>query len=224
MVVDDAFIHSYLQWEVAEKVLSQRMIDDPSDPSAAVTLTELAYRAGKEGRILAAVDAALAAIGSAPFDPDRESARRRLFESLHTMLAASQEPAGALGPADDPGAPGSTLRVADSALLAALVERLGRAASSLDEQVSFLLTLGRLQERRGLPDLACDSYQKILDDPQLARATWAGPRLSVRGELEATRRIERLVAQHGLQLYAAHQRRDRCRAHRRGSAGTSNWR
>jgi outer membrane protein assembly factor BamB len=200
VVVDDAFIHSYLQWEVAERVLSQRMSDDPADPAPAVTLTELAYRAGQEGRILGAADAALAAIEGAPGDPARDSARKRLFESLHTMIAASQEPAGALAPADEGPA---TLRIADPELVGALVDRLGRAAQSLDERVSFLLTLGRLQERMGRPELAVETYQEILDDPQLARATWTGPRLSVRGELEATRRLERLVAQEGPQLYAA---------------------
>ena len=53
--------------EVAEKLLRQRMDRDPSDPRAAMTLTELAYRSGRPGLIAGAADRVIAAI-------ERESA------------------------------------------------------------------------------------------------------------------------------------------------------
>ncbi len=210
VVVDDAYIHSYLLWEVAEQVLTDRMKADPADPSPAVTLAELSYRAGKHGRILGAVDAALLALEKNPKGDAAESSRARLFESVHVMVATSQEPG--VGPGTPtPGAPAeelaANLRITDLSLVTALVDRMGKASRTADERVSYLLTLGRLHETRGRAREAIDTYQSVLDDPQLSGATWVGPRLSVRGELEATRRMTKLVREEGASVYAAHEAR-----------------
>ncbi len=144
LVVDDGWLHAYLLWDEAERVLRQRMTKDPADAGPAVTFAELAYRAGKAGQILGAVDAALAALergSNGPHSQDNEAARRRLWESVLGMLNSSQEP-------DLNFAAGDTQRLADAELVGALIDRLGRIASTADDRATQLLTLGRHREGR----------------------------------------------------------------------------
>jgi outer membrane protein assembly factor BamB len=199
LVVDDTSVHSYLLWEVAEKLLTERMAEAPGDPTSATTLAELAYRAGKQDRIVPAADAALAALGRAKDPAEAEPTRERLFSSLASMVADAVEPSAGAG-AGDAGTP----RISAGALLADLVDRMGRAAKTPDERLTHALARGRLAEHRKAGREAVDIYQSVLDDEALATATWAGPRLSTRGELEVTRRLESLVEEQGVAVYAAH--------------------
>lgn len=224
VVVDDAFVHSYLLWEAAEKVLTERMRTEPAEPSAAVTLAELAYRAGKNDRIIPATDAALESIKLAGDTESAVSSKSRLFDSLHHMATLSMDPVARdakptppEAPATDPAPPAPLAppapairtaatseppRITDTALLAQIVDRLDRAASTSDERVAYLLAKGRLSEQTADFPSAVVAYQSILDSPVLAGATWNGPRLSTRGELEVTRRLERLVRAQGVAVYA----------------------
>ncbi len=223
VVVDDAFVHSYLLWEAAERVLTDRMRAEPAEPAAAVTLAELAYRAGKHDRIVPAADAALNSITLAGALETASAARSRLFDSLHQMAMQSMDPLRTERPAAPlPGdindknaadlAPPIPVieplppppRITDPAMLALIIERLRLAASSPDQRVAYLLAQGRFDELAGNFPAAVDSYQSILDSPQLAGATWNGPRLSTRGELEVTRRLERLVRDQGTGVYTTH--------------------
>jgi outer membrane protein assembly factor BamB len=199
LVVDDVSVHSYLLWEVAERLLTQRMKEAPGDPTSAATLAELAYRAGRQEQIVGAADAALAALKLKPDAEETEPTRARLFASLQSMVTDSLEPkAEAEGPAAEAGAP----RITADALLGDLVERMRRAAKTPEERLAYMLSLGRLQEKRKDATAAVDTYQGILDDETLAGATWSGPRLSTRGELEVTRRLESIVSQQGAGVYA----------------------
>lgn len=219
IVVDDAFVHSYLLWEAAERVLTERMRADPAEPAAAVTMCELAYRAGRLDRIVPAADAALASISLAGENESAEASRARLFGSLHEMATLSLEPVtepvnppaateeGPAGEAPPPIAQDSAPRITDPNLLRSIIERMARTARTPDEHVAHLLTLGRFQDRQGEIELAVKSYQEILDSPPLAAATWNGSRLSTRGELEVTRRLERLVREHGPSIYSTYDAR-----------------
>lgn len=208
LVVDDSRAHSYLQWETAEAILSERMRADPRDPRPAVTFTELAYRAARPERIVPSVDAALAAIESAPELERNREARRRLFDTLHAVVNSGLEPEER--PQDTPakrGQAAATPRVEDRGILAALIERMDKAASTADDRVAVALAGGRLAELGATTAseaaAAAEMYQTVLDDPKLAMASWRGPSVSVRGELEAARRLEHLIAQHGPVVYAA---------------------
>src|SRR5207237_10829001 len=89
--------------------------------------------------------------------------------------------------------------------LAAVVERLGRAAQAgggADQRVSHLMVLGRLRDAQGTPALAAEAYQQVLSEPVLANANWRGSGASVRAELEATRRIRQLLLDRGPTAYA----------------------
>lgn len=200
LVVDDMTVHSYLLWEIAERLLSQRMKDAPGDPTSAATLAELAYRAGQHDRIIGAADGALAAIAVMPESAEAEPTRVRLFASLLAMATDSLEPGKETEEADTP-------RITANALLGDIVERMHRAAKTNDERLAYMLSLGRLHEKRGAGVEAIDTYQAILDDETLASGTWAGPRLSTRGELEVTRRMEAIVATEGTGVYAKQEAR-----------------
>lgn len=218
LVLEGRQMHSYLTWEVAERLLSARMAADPADAEPAVTYAELAYRAQHPERIGAAADAALSAIEkSAGTEPARLS-RKRLFEVLRAMAEYTEsrwdiEKAGAPAPAPErprrtpamvqrkPPTP-MDLPVLDQASLAQVVERLGRAAQTPDERVTHLMVLGRLRDAEGSGTLAAEAYQKVLGDPALSQALWRGPIVAVRAELEAARRIRTLVIERGAAAYA----------------------
>ncbi len=214
IVADDARLHTYLVWERVESQLTKRMEADPKDASAAVTYAELAYRAQRPAKIMPAVEKAIAAIDAEPTSDRNQLARRRLFEAVHEMLLASLErPAGG---AETPSSPG----IEDAATLARLTAALGRVAKSADERVAQLFAAGRLAEEgnraaeagaaigaAGDAMAAVEVYQRVLDDDALAAATWRGERLAVRGDLEATRRIQQLIARHGAAVYDLQSRR-----------------
>lgn len=201
IVADDTRLHSYLMWEVAEALLSSRMRADPADPAPAVTFAELAYRAERPQRILEGVDAALRAIAAKPESDGASRARRRLFDALRDMTTNSLEQRQAQ-PSDASRAARTGPRIADAALVAALVDRMEQCAATPDDRVAHLLAAGRVRERAGRPAEAAATYQRVLDDPRLAVATWRGAQVAVRGDIEATRRIEQLIETVGPSVYA----------------------
>ncbi|MCC6661079.1 MAG: PQQ-binding-like beta-propeller repeat protein [Phycisphaerales bacterium] len=185
LVLDGLSAHSYLDWPLADRLLSARMEHDPADPAPAITYAELAFRAGHPGAIAASADKALAALdrgGSAVL-------RTRLFGSLRDMVAASQGP--------EPGP-----RALPPDVLAAVIERLGRAAQTPAERVVHLMALGRLEETRDRAGPAIEAYQRILADAAMGATLWQGPGLRVRAGLEAARRVRGLVTAHGAASYA----------------------
>ncbi len=204
VMVDDARLHNFLAWEPALATLTQRLETDPADATAAVTLTELAYRSGRHESIVPMLDRAQAALKAGAGQPRNELARRRLFEAVISMLHASLEPAGetqAARPA--PGSePGADVRIADAALLEQLLGTAATLATVPDERVAVMLVRGRSLERAGNASAAATEYQAVLADPALAAATWSGPRLTIRADVEATWRIDRLIAEQGPAVYA----------------------
>jgi outer membrane protein assembly factor BamB len=205
VVVDDVRLHSYLQWDVAEGLLTKRIEADPRDPTPAVTFVELAYRAGKPDRIVTAVGQAMKALKDGPQNDSTWSARVRLIDALQSMLATAMEPASANPTAMLlPGRPPIGIRpITDRGTLAQLVSQLGEVSFEPQDKLAHTLAVGRLAELNEKPEEAVQAYQKVLIEPALAGAIWRGPQVSIRGELEATRRIESLLKQHGAGIYAA---------------------
>lgn len=201
LIVDEARLHSYVGWDRADRVLSARLNADPADARPALSLVDLAYRAGRGDRIAAAADTALDRLGRAPA-ADRDEARRlqhQLYTSLLSMVHAAHTPP----PADAEPAPDRAPVIRDPAILNDLTDRLGRAAESADEQVTYLLALGRIREMQSNPAAAVEAYQRVLTSPHLAGAAWTSAQLSVRGDLEASRRIRELIARFGRAPYQA---------------------
>lgn len=208
IVTDDARVHSYLQWEVAERLLNERMRASPQDPAPAVTLAELAYRASRPERVLDAVDRAMAAMGplDGPGAMDVGSLvgreRERLAEALVDMLTNSLERAPGAGNANASSS-GSSPVISDQAILVGIADRLAKLVRRPEQAVGLALSRGRLAEKRGALAEAVEQYQSILADGAAAQTVWRGPQVSIRAELEATRRIEVLVRSSGPEVYAA---------------------
>lgn len=202
---------SYLNWDFADRVLTARLDADPRDPTPGVTLAELAYRAGRFDRIAPAADRAAAAITHAMGDPVRGPAaaksRVTLYTNLRAMIDAGQERLSQREATDDSPA------ITDLAVLDALVSRLGRLADSNAERVAAMFALGRLRQDQALAKgqdatllaQAVDAYQRILEDPGMASATWTSAGRSARADLDASTRVMAIVQKAGRAVYAGHE-------------------
>ncbi len=191
LVVDDAKVHTYLLWDVAQQLLRDRMVAEPANPDPAITFAELSYQAGHPEHVLPAIDSALAAIERDPLSPNSERSRARLFRSLLAMV----EPTG-------PSRPAAQLSPEQRG---ELVDRLARCASEPWEQVSSLLAAGRYFEAAGQPEIAVQKYQTILETPVLAAQTYTISETTLPAEAEATRRIRDLVRASGPTVYASYE-------------------
>lgn len=201
VVADDWQLHTYLLWEVAEKMLAARIAAQPDDPTPAVTYAELAHRAGRGDAILPAADLAIAAIGRAEASEATDAARRRLFRALMSMLEDSAATTAVAAPGEAASRPISLT----DAIRAGAIERASSLAASAEERVAALMAAGAFAEARGDAGSAIGAYQSALADSALASATVVRRNLSSRADLEASRRLRRVVREHGSAVYAAYE-------------------
>ncbi len=188
VVVDDALVHTYARWTVAEQHLTAMMREVPTDPGPAIRLAELSYQAEQVASILPAIDHALEAIGADPLLETNDAARGRLFDSLLQMVE----------PEDPASAPLTRLGVE---LRADVLDRLALAAATPEERVAHLMASGQFHEARGRTDLAVADYQRALESPELAAAQYVRGSASASAAAEATRRIRRIVRIEGREVY-----------------------
>lgn len=198
VVVDESRVHSFLRWDAAQAILLKRIDADPADPQPATTLAELAFRAGKLDRIAGAVLQAVQALEKSSLARDSaeyQALHDRLFEVIHTMVRQSIEPDVAIAASP----------VGDQVLLGQLIERLGALARRPDQRVAHVLASGRLAQSAQPPSLdrAVGFYQSVLLDPAMSQANWRGSGVSIRAELEASRRLEDLIRTAGPSVYQA---------------------
>ncbi|MEL7474232.1 MAG: PQQ-binding-like beta-propeller repeat protein, partial [Planctomycetota bacterium] len=194
IVADDKDLHSYLVWDVAVRLLQDRIDANPGQPDPARTFAELAFRAGRAEQIVPAIDIAMEALDSDPLD-DNVEGRRAVFEAIRTMVIAAQH--GSSGASD-----GASALARQPEIVGDLIDRLGLLAGSAEDRVVHLMARGEHDEQLERPDAAARAYQAVLDDPALADSVWVGRELLVRGDFEARRRLGRLLAAHGPRVYA----------------------
>ncbi len=194
VAVGEFEVHSYLVWDTASALLKERMRQNPSDPAPPATFAELAYRSGRHDQIAPALDQAILALRRGAPSEDNRRLRARLFAGVLGMVRSDGDEAQG-----DEGVTSLDVR-------RALTERLGRLARTPEQRVSHLMALGRLHESVGEADEAARAYQRVLSDASLAGATWRGSTLAVRAELEASRRLRRVVLAHGAGAYRAFDR------------------
>ncbi|MGD9689026.1 MAG: PQQ-binding-like beta-propeller repeat protein [Phycisphaerales bacterium] len=191
LVADDARLHSYLSWDAANQVLSERITTQPGDAAAGIALAELAYRSSHDDRILTGIDAAKGALELGAGDQHR----LHLISSLRTMIDAAQAPSAAAGAAPAPRPP------VNPPLVGALIARLEGVSRSPAERAAVHLVRGRHRDDEGDARGAAASYQAVLDDPDLCSVMWQGARIGVRADAEATRRLQDVIARHGREAY-----------------------
>lgn len=193
LVADDTRLRSYLIWDAAAGMLRARINDNPGDPEPAVTFAELAFRAGRTSEIVPAIDLAIAALGKTP---STETAAR-LFD---VTLSAIDEALTAQDKQNEQDTDPNQQPIAAD-ITSELITRLGRLADAPEQRVAHLLALGRQREAIGDEPAAASTYQQILTDPTLASTSFRGPRVSIRAELEAERRLHNLVRRAGASVY-----------------------
>lgn len=200
VVADHRNLHSFLVWDVASALLRERVDRADDDPRPATTYADLASRSRRYDEVVPAVDRALAIIERDATASESDQHRQRLRAVVEGLVGASVIGWSPDAPTQD--APGATPRIDDLALLDALIVRMARLASSPDELVAHHLAAGRLRLAQGRPSDAIESYQRVLAIPALAGASWRAPGLSLRADIEATRRIRQLVLDLGPRIYA----------------------
>jgi len=188
--IDGSGVSSYLVWEEARAALEERMRAAPSDAAPAVTLAELAHRAGRHDAIVPAIDAALGALRRDSRSSRASAARTRLFGAIDAMIRSDED----------------GLETPDNETMSLLVARLGQAAATPAETALQRLRAGALAEATRRPGEAVAVYQRVLDDEATRRSIVNLGVRTVGAREEATRRLRRLVDLEGAQLYAVFER------------------
>lgn len=195
LVAQPGGLHSYLVWDVAQRVLRERMRVEPTSPDPALTFAELAWQAGQYAEIIEGIDRAIAAMPDGQGGDRFAEARAKLLDLLFAMIAQ-----GHSGKAE----PGVGL---DLARTGQLVDRLASVARSAPERVAALLARGTQAELEGDDTAALAAFQAVLADRELSQSLWGAVGLSMRAESEARRRVLELVERVGPESYAVFEQR-----------------
>jgi len=191
IVVDQMHASSFLSWETASRSLKERIEDDAS---AAITLTELAYRAERIDEIIPSVEHAMKIIRAQPIE-QRNALRSSLFDVLHDMVREAP------GDEAQPEALLTLLEQLGNDRVFVLLRSLGELARTHEQVVAHRMALGAMNERYGRSSEAINAYQDVLDQPELSRAMWEGSGIAVRAGLEASRRIGSIIERAGFSAY-----------------------
>jgi outer membrane protein assembly factor BamB/thioredoxin-like negative regulator of GroEL len=169
--------------------LQQRMAAAPSDPLPAVELAEVALNMGEYGEALRILDQAVARADRATEAAEPALADRLFMNALKFASALAQR---------------STLEADSLDRLFAVASQFARSA---DANLRYRFVFAELYERVQQPDRAVRLYQQVLRDRTLRNLSWsaARPIPASRGGGHAESRIERILEQHGRQVYAPHE-------------------
>lgn len=198
IVADETHARSFLSWETASTMLERRVRE--GDIGSALALAELAQRSGHEDRVLDAIDEAVRLARRAD---DDGVWRERVFESVR-RLADPDAGAGAAG----------------GAIRGALLERMGAVARTDEQRVAHAMATGAWRAATGDAPGAAAAYQEILLDRAWSRTVWSGGGLTVRAELEATRRLHELADRYGSRATATAESLAQAEAASLADAGT----
>ncbi|MBS0192036.1 MAG: PQQ-binding-like beta-propeller repeat protein [Phycisphaerales bacterium] len=201
LVADAMELHAFIRWETAEAILSHRIESSPDDPSPALSMANLAFRAGRYPRIAPAVDRVLDVRDRSPDSASSQTARKRLIESLRNMLAAGKQ---RWDPATDSRMLNSGSRIPPVAVLVDLAQRFARAAESPSELAEYELAMGWLGEARSSPNASIEAYGRLLSDDSLADAQVLGDfGVPARASEIATDRLLLMLRRLGPEAYSA---------------------
>jgi outer membrane protein assembly factor BamB len=189
IVVDQIDVMGFLSWETASMLLEQRVA---TDPSAAVTIAELAHRTGRTEDIVPSVQRAMRVVSAQPMNT-RSQLRDALFDVVLRVIRGSEF--------DQDSVTKVSIAQLGQERVDALMLALGELARTHDQGVAYRMELGSLHERYRDFDKAILAYQGVLDQHSLRSAMWEGSEIAVRAGLEATRRIGRIIEREGFGPY-----------------------
>lgn len=184
IVVDEMNVSSFLAWDTASNMLKERV---GSDPASAITLAELAFRAGRIDEIVPSINHAISVVRAQPRDK-----RTKLNDQLFSVVLDMVDP---------------TSRSTNQSITISpehqseILNHLGTLAQSHQQVVAHRMALGAWKNRRSDAPGAIRAYQDILDQPALGSSMWEGTGIAVRGGLEASRRIGTILDTLGFSPY-----------------------
>lgn len=187
IVVDDMYASSFLAWDIASQILQERIAHDPT---SAITLADLAYRARQSDQVVPTVESAFRVINKLPIE-QRQSLKNMLFDVVLDMVEPSRHSQSSIRSED----------VLDTNDQRDLLTLLGTIAQSHRQVVAHRMALGSWHNLRGNKSDSIRAYQDILDQPSLSSSMWEGAGIAVRGGLEATRRIRTILEETGYSPY-----------------------
>ena len=187
LVVDEMNISSFLAWDIASGLLSDRI---ETDPASAITLAELAYRAGRTDEIVLAVVRAMRVLFELPI-AERKKLNTQLFDAVLEMVEMVE-------PTRSSGSSKPLLTSQDQSIL---LDHLGTLAQTHQQVVAHRMALGAWHHLRGNAVESIGAYQDILDQPALSASMWEGAGIAVRGGLEASRRVGAILTAQGYSPY-----------------------
>ncbi len=200
LVADAMELHAFLRWETAEAILAKRIEASPDDAAPALSMANLAFRAGRYARIVPAVDRVLDIRDRSPDSAASQTVRRRLIDSLRNMFAAGKQK---WDPAAESRALGPPAGAPSVQVLAELGQRFARAAESPAELAEQELTVGWLGEAKGAPAASIEAYGRIFSDESLAESEVLSDfGVPVRAADVATDRLLALIKRQGPEPYA----------------------
>lgn len=177
LIVGTEQVHGYLDWGSAQRVLGERIAADPTDPSPAIAMAELGFRAGDLAAIAPAAANAMTAITATGDD----AARDRLYDALLGMLESEA--------------------VIASDTRGAIVEALDNAGVVPDQRVGVAMQRGLWLRDTGRAEQAAAAFQSILNDPALAASQYQTRWRLERGDRAATAALAGLIAANGAAVY-----------------------
>lgn len=189
IVVDQMSAFSFLAWDTASRLLEQRI---ESDPSATITIAELAHRTARFDEIVPSVERAMRVLSSLPIE-ERNPLRDALFDVVLDMVRETDPSEGT--------AANTNLTQLGQQRVSSLMTALGQLARTHDQAVAHRMRLGAMHERHRRFNEAIIAYQDVLDQPSLRRAMWEGSDIAVRAGLEAARRIGQIIESQGFAAY-----------------------
>ena len=185
LVADDERLMAIDDWDDARRRLLARATDRLADPNAGLAMAYLALRQNDDEAVIEGVDQAiLAADMSAAADAVAgTAAQRRVFRSIRSYT--DQKMGG------------------NDRLRQALFDRLATLTSGPADEVAYHLALGAFLSEKavGQPDQAVAHYQAILASPDLADQVFDQEGYRRQAGLEARRRLQKLLTEHGTSIY-----------------------
>jgi len=196
LIADNERLRSFLVWPEALERLKAQVEARPDDPVPALTLARLALRASEWRLLTPSLDRALDILDRlGPLSPVAGLRDDVFGFTLDTIRQARLTTPGEELNAANPIAPPD--------VAAALLNTLTRAARRPEQNLAHLMERALAEEAGHQHAEAAATYQKILAEPVLAGAMWSQGVRSTRGQLEATDRLQQLIAARGTQVYEA---------------------
>lgn len=188
LVADEQHLHVIDDWEAARQRLLARADAHATDPDAGLGLAHLALSQGDDEAVIEGIDRAIFAADRDAMDPgtptaDDDDLQRRVFNQVLAFTDRS------MGGSD--------------ALRRAIFDRLATLTRGPADEVAYHLALGAFLAEPAVdqPEQTVVHYQAILASADLARQMFEKDGYRRQAELEARRRLHKLVQKHGPQIY-----------------------